>query len=203
MKSAIAHEALDRVPYLINFTRDAEPIIRKAYMRWPGVIDPGSRTDQIVCLTDLLATIAEIVGHDLPVSAAEDSVSLMPLFRGSGEAVRDHVVHHSIDGKFAIRDQKWKLVLCPGSGGWITKDAEAASEGLPLAQLYDMESDPEEQHNLELERRDIVRDMLGELQRIVAAGRSTPGENQLNDVEVDIWKLDTMPGVDAFVLDDY
>ena len=172
-------------------------------VRWPGVIEPGSTTDQIVCLTDFMATIAEIVGHELPDSAAEDSVSLMPLFEGPDTAFRDNVVHHSIDGKFAIRNQKWKLVLCPGSGGWTKNDAEAASEGLPLVQLYDMEQDAEELHNLETERRDIVHDMLGELERIVADGRSTPGKKQTNDANVDIWKLDTMPGVDAALLDDY
>jgi arylsulfatase A len=150
-----------------------------------------------------MATIAEIVGHELPDSAAEDSVSLMPLFEGPDTAFRDNVVHHSIDGKFAIRNQKWKLVLCPGSGGWTKNDAEAASEGLPLVQLYDMEQDAEELHNLETERRDIVHDMLGELERIVADGRSTPGKKQTNDANVDIWKLDTMPGVDAALLDDY
>ena len=37
----------------------------------------------------------------------------------------------------------------------------------------------------------------------VLDGRSTPGEHQENDVDVDIWKLETMPSVDASVLDDY
>ena len=53
-------------------------------------------------------------------------------------AIRDHVVHHSISGKFAIRDQRWKLVLCPGSGGWTLSDADAVRDGHPLIQLYDM-----------------------------------------------------------------
>ena len=167
------------------------------------MIEPGSESDQIACLTDFVATIADFMGADLPYSAAEDSVSLLPLLRGDDQPIRDHVVHHSISGKFAIRNQKWKLVLCPGSGGWTKNDAEAAAEGLPLVQLYDMESDPEELHNLEAKRRDMVRELLGELNRIVVSGRSTPGENQPNDAEVDIWKLDTMPGVEVSALDDY
>ena len=156
-----------------------------------------------MCLTDLTATIAAIVGDDLPDSAGEDSASLLPLLRGENRAVRESVIHHSISGKFAIRDQRWKLVLCPGSGGWTKRDDEAAAEGLPLVQLYDMTSDPEERHNLESDRRDVVRRMLAELKRIVAAGRSTPGENRSNDTDVDIWKLHTMPGVEPAVLDDY
>ena len=140
-----------------------------------------------------MATVADIIGDTLPDSAAEDSVSLLPLLRGEDRAVRERVIHHSISGKFAIRGRRWKLVLCPGSGGWSKRDDEAAAEGLPLVQLYDMESD----------QRDVVRRMLGELRRLVAAGRSTPGESQSNDVEVDIWKLHTMPGVEPAMLDDY
>jgi arylsulfatase A len=171
--------------------------------RWPGVIDPGTSSDRVVCLTDLLATCAEIVGTTLPDTAAEDSFSLMPLLRGEDAAIRDYVVHHSIAGKFAIRDGNWKLALCPGSGGWTKNDAEAASEGLPLVQLYDMESDPEEQNNIERAHPEKVREMIATLKKIVNDGRSTAGPAQENDVEVDIWKLHTMPGVEPSALDDY
>ena len=116
--------------------------------RWPGVIRPGSACDQLACLSDLLATCAAIVGADLPEDAGEDSVSLLPLMRGSDAPVREHAVHHSIQGKFALRDGRYKLVLCPGSGGWAKNDAEAAAEGLPLVQLYDMEKDRTEMNDL-------------------------------------------------------
>jgi hypothetical protein len=45
--------------------------------------------------------------------------------------------------------------------------------------------------------------MVARLKQIVADGRSTPGPRQANDAPVDIWKLDTMPGVDPASLDDY
>jgi arylsulfatase A len=171
--------------------------------RWPGVIEPGTKSNQLVCLADLLATCVNIAGGNLPDAAGEDSVSWLPLFKGTDEAVRSHVVHHSIQGKFAIRDRQWKLVLCPGSGGWSKNDAEAAEEGLPLVQLYDMDIDPEEQHNLHDKHPEKVREMITLLESIVAEGRSTPGENQENDVEVDILKFNTMPAADEKALDDY
>lgn len=171
--------------------------------RWPGVVPAGSRCGELVCLSDLMATCAEIVGETLPADAGEDSVSMMPLFGRAGRATRDHVVHHSIDGKFALRTGRWKLVLCPGSGGWTMRDAEAARAGLPLVQLYDMAADPGEQLNLQAERPERVREMVALLKRLVADGRSTPGPRQANDVPVDIWKLDTMPGVAPAALDDY
>lgn len=171
--------------------------------RWPGVIRPGSECDQLVCLADLMATCAELLDDTLPDNAGEDSVSMMPLLGATGATNRHTVIHHSITGKFAIRDGRWKLVLCPGSGGWTQNDAEAAREGLPLVQLYDMQTDPGEQQNLHAENPQRVKDMIAILKQLVAEGRSTPGAHQENDVAVDIWKLDTMPDLDPRVLDDY
>ena len=94
-------------------------------------------------------------------------------------------------------------MLCPGSGGWSLPDDQAAQAGLPLVQLYDMHQDPAESDNLQAKHPDRVKAMLQLLKELVAAGRSTPGPLQKNDADVDIWKLDTMPGVDTAVLDDY
>ena len=135
-----------------------------------------------------MATCAEIIGSDLPGDAGEDSVSMLPLFRQVGPSARKTVVHHSIFGKFAIRDGRWKLVLCPGSGGWSHNDAEAAREGLPLVQLYDMQVDPGETRNLQAEHPDKVRELLALLKKQVTDGRSTPGPHQENDVPVKIVK---------------
>ena len=64
--------------------------------------------------------------------------------------LREAVIHHSINGMFAIRQGSWKLELCPGSGGWAEpKDPAARKQGLPEVQLYDMTKDEGEQHNLE------------------------------------------------------
>ena len=95
-------------------------------------------------------------------------------------------------------------MLCPGSGGWTGPiDRDAAAEGLPLVQLYDMQADPGEATNLQAEHPERVKTMLALLKQLVADGRSTPGAPQANDVPVDVWKLDTMPSVDPQVLDDY
>ena len=170
--------------------------------RLPGVIKPGSECNQLVCLVDLLATCADLLGVELTDSEGEDSVSWLPLLEGKDAPVRSHIVHHSLQGKFAIRDEKWKLVLCPGSGGWSKSDAEAAEEGLPLVQLYDMENDPAERKNLQAAHRDRVTAMISLLEKAVTDGRSSPGQRQKNDTEVDIWKFHTMPGTDGNWLDD-
>jgi arylsulfatase A-like enzyme len=167
-------------------------------VRWPAQIHPGTRCDQLVGLNDWLATCADLVGATLPGNAGEDSVSLRPLFTDSTRPVRDHLVHHSINGKFAIREGDWKLLLCPGSGGWASpKDDEAVRQGLPLVQLYNLRDDVGEQHNRQAEQPERVRRMVDRLRQIVADGRSTPGPRQANDAEIDLWKRKTLPGVTA------
>lgn len=171
--------------------------------RWPDLIKAGSVSHQLVSLSDLMATCADMMGECLPDSAGEDSVSMLPLFKDPAFPIREHIVHHSINGKFAIRDNRWKLVLCPGSGGWTYPDREAVKDEMPFVQLYDMKNDPGEKTNLRESDPERVRAMVSLLKSLVANGRSTPGEIQSNDVEVDIWKLDVTPGVGPEVLDDY
>lgn len=157
--------------------------------RWPGVVAPGSACGQLACLTDLMATCADLASARLPDDAGEDSVSILPLLRGEDRVVRQAVVHHSITGRFAVRDGRWKLVLCPGSGGWTApRDEVAAQQGLPPVQLYDMEADPGETTNLQEEHPEVVARLAGLLERASAEGRSTPGARQANDVPVDIYK---------------
>ena len=152
--------------------------------RWPGKIKPGSRSDDIICLTDLMATSAEILGAELPDNAGEDSVSILPLLLGTAKTpIREAVVHHSINGNFAIRQGQWKLVLCPDSGGW-SKDAPVKTP----AQLYDMSKDVGERTNEYTQHPDIVSRLTKLLEKYAADGRSTPGPPQKNNVPVAIWR---------------
>ncbi len=81
-------------------------------VRWPGRVPAGTRSDDIICLTDFLATCAKIVGEKLPDNAGEDSVSILPdLLQNARKPVREAVVHHSIEGLFSIRQGNWKLEL--------------------------------------------------------------------------------------------
>jgi arylsulfatase A len=172
------------------------------FVRWPGKVKAGSQNAQLICHTDFMATCAEILGIKLPDTAAEDSVSLLPALlgdagtpvRGDSEqtgvsASRQSVIHHSINGRFAVREGRWKLCLCPGSGGWGKPgDAEAAKQGLPAVQLYDLSTDIAETKNLSAEHPDIVAKLTKHLETSIANGRSTPGAKQANDVEIIIFK---------------
>lgn len=156
---------------------------------WKGIIAPGSETDALTCLTDVMATAADIVGAKYPESEAVDSVSLLPVLKDATKSVRETVIHHSISGKFAIRDSSWKLLLTSGSGGWGSpKDNEATKNGLPPAQLYQLDEDIGEAVNLAEKNPEKVNEMRALLEKQVTAGRSTPGDPQENDTEIEIDK---------------
>ena len=157
-------------------------------VRWPGQVRPGTRCDQLLCLTDLLATCADLLKAELPSEAGVDSVSFLPALRGTADKpLREAVVHHSINGSFAIRRGNWKLALCADSGGWSSpRPNSAEARGLPDVQLYDLASDIGEQHNVQAQHPDVVASLTALLEEYVADGRSTPGPVQSNDAKIQI-----------------
>ena len=161
-------------PDLIGKKRDAwegghrEPFIA----RWPARIEAGATSDQTVCLTDLTATAADIVGYDLPANAAEDSYSILPALTGEAAGpIREATVHHSVQGMFAIRQGDWKFIdgQGPGSNQW-----DGPEPGDPPGQLYNMAEDIGEQNNLYAERPDIVERLNALLERYKQQGYSRP-----------------------------
>ena len=159
-------------------------------VRWPGRVKAGATSDQLICHTDLMATCAEILGVAIPENAGPDSVSILPALLGKAtQPLREAIVHHSIEGEFSIRQGKWKLALCPGSGGWGKPgDADAMKLGLPVVQLYDMSTDIAETKNLQAQHPDVVAQLTQLLKKYVDQGRSSPGKKQANDVRVEIVK---------------
>ncbi|MBT3346219.1 MAG: arylsulfatase [Gemmatimonadetes bacterium] len=159
-------------------------------IRWPEQIAAGATSDQTVCLVDLLATCADILGDPLPDNAGEDSVSNLPIWRGqepdSGRGpgpdsgLREATVHHSIDGSFSIRAGRWKLEMCPGSGGWSPPRPGEETEDMPPIQLYDLEADIGEGTNVQDQHPDVVERLQNLLTKYVEEGRSTEGAPQVN-----------------------
>lgn len=158
--------------------------------RWPGRIRAGAKADQTICLTDFMRTAADILNVKLPHNAAEDSVSLLPVLLGRANApVREATVHHSINGSFSIRQGRWKLEFCPGSGGWSPpRPGQQDTSNLPLIQLYDLETDIGEKNNVQAQHPDVVKRLTALMEKYASDGRSTPGQPQANATAVDIWK---------------
>ncbi len=158
------------------------------FVRWPGKVKLGAEAKALACHTDILATCAEAIGAKLPDDAGEDSVSLLPALGVSKGPVREGLVVHSVNGSFGVREGKWKLCLCAGSGGWSAPRPGKDEAGLPAVQLFDLEKDVGEKLNLQDKNADAVARMTKQLEKWVAEGRSTPGKPQKNTTPVEIRK---------------
>ena len=159
-------------------------------VRWPARVKAGTLSQQLLCLTDFMATAAEIIGAKPPDNAAEDSVSFLPALLGTAKAsLREALVHHSINGSFAIRQGNRKLALCRESGGWSDpRPGTPKATALPPVQLFDLDKDIGEQINVQDKHPEVVARLTKLLEKYVADGRSTPGTPQQNAVPIQIVK---------------
>lgn len=144
--------------------------------RWPGRIPAGTTNDEIICLTDLMATCAAIVGAKLPENAAEDSFNILPALSGQklNKPIREAIVHHSSIGIFSIRQGKWKLILGLGSGGFTKPQRIEPEPGGPAGQLYNLEDDLAESNNLWSKHPEIVERLTKLLEKYKEQGRTRP-----------------------------
>ncbi len=151
-------------------------------VRWPGEIAAGASSDQLICLTDVMATLADVAGVSLPDEAAEDSASLLGVWRGEQqEPVHDYVIHQGFGGDryLAIRQGDWKLLAHQGSGG-NTYDRHPRLKAYQLpddapqaaGQLYNLANDPDEAHNLYDAHPEQAAALERLLKESLASGRS-------------------------------
>ena len=85
----------------------------------------------------------------------------------------------SMRGRSTVRSGLWKYIPAPGSGGW----GSGGDQSQPV-QLYNLAEDLGETKNLAAAMPDKVTEMKALLEKLITDGRSTPGAQQKNDVEV-------------------
>lgn len=149
-------------------------------VRWPGVVEPGRIANELVSQIDLMATLAAILGLDLPREAAEDSHNLLPLLRGVSNAkgIRRAHVHNTRANHYAIRQGNW--VLIDAKSGQVTKvpkwfDRANDYQANPHpAALYNLRDDIAERKNRIEEFPEKAAELRALLQRIRAQGYSAP-----------------------------
>ncbi len=161
--------------------------------RWPGKIPPGTVSEETMCHVDLIATVAAILGEKLPDNAGEDSVNVLPVLLGEklSAPVREATVHHSAQGKFAIRKGDWVLIDAPsgddngarGEPQWL-KDQRSYTLHSHPGELFNVREDVAECYNHFAEKPELVRVLKTLLEKYKREGRSTPGTPQPNDGEI-------------------
>lgn len=134
---------------------------------WPGHISVGLENSSLISLTDFMATFAEMTGQHIAQGQGEDSHSFWSILNGtSDQSSREDMVHHSSRNFYSIRHGGWKYIEGLGSGGFTDPAVIQPKEDGPTGQLYNVDSDQEEQVNLFSDRPDLVNQMAARLAEI-------------------------------------
>jgi len=142
------------------------------------------RSDALVRLIDVSPTILDVLGIEF--SEGLEGRSLLPLIKGDaqqnefvycesarGEPVRNREVLQGMQGKqFAIRSKKWKLIRAPKTTGIHYE-------------LYDLEQDPKELHNLIGKNIPIESELRTKLQQFVETYEASPSYRKALQEETD------------------
>ncbi len=141
-------------------------------VRWPGVVAPGSVSEELVLNLDYPETILDLVGSSVPEDMQGES--LVPLLKGEQVSnwrdafyYRYYFSHFETPAHFGIRTAGEKLIHFDGIDYW---------------ELYDLVSDPAEMKNLaddpgSSERVEALKKRLTELQESMGDVRSDIGDN--------------------------
>lgn len=142
-----------------------EPAVRTALMmRQPGVIPAGRTTSALVELIDLVPTVLELAGISIPRNV--QGLTLKSLIEGKTNRHRGRVIaEYSGNDEAMLRTERWKLIYSLGQRRRMDGYELDLPRTSPVIQLYDLESDPEELHNLarSTEQAARVEGMIAEL----------------------------------------
>ncbi len=150
-------------------------------VRWPGKVKSGTISTQLTSLTDVMATVASIIGSELPENAAEDSYNMLPAWLNEDEPpIRPYLLVQAFAGKrtLSIRRDQWKYLDHRGSGGNDYDKGGLQSFSLPETtpktpgQLYNLETDPGETTNFYFKHPKIVIELKALLDKSINEGRS-------------------------------
>jgi arylsulfatase A-like enzyme len=145
-------------------------------VKWPGQIEPNTVNEHQICLTDMMATFSELVGHELAEDEGEDSFSILTLLKtGEQTDKRPPILYNTPRGKLGIRKDEWVFIDAP-AGGRNEPDWFLEERGIEIhdqkVELFNLEKDPGQTKNLALEYPQKVAELKLELDKMVAQGNS-------------------------------
>ncbi|MBT4798307.1 arylsulfatase [Akkermansiaceae bacterium] len=149
-------------------------------VKYPGVTMAGTVNDALVSQIDIMATLASVVGYDLPdKNAAEDSHDLLPLLKGEVKSIRTSHIHNTFDHTWAFREGDWVLVT--GKSGhhsrvtkeWLKKHDYPKTES-KQSRLFNLREDIGQRNDLAAKHPEKVKAMEASLARIREQGYSAP-----------------------------
>ncbi|HBJ86031.1 MAG TPA: arylsulfatase [Verrucomicrobiales bacterium] len=144
-------------------------------VRWPGVVPAGKVNDGLISQIDLFATIASIVGSNIPAGSAEDSFNQLALIKGAGPSARATVVHNTNPNGYALRHGDWVLIEAKTDGvskvpAWFDEANGYTAKTQP-GELYNLRDDLSQQHNLHAEKPEKVAELKALLAKVREKGQ--------------------------------
>jgi len=131
-------------------------------VRWPGRVGEREVCQRTVCFTDVLPTLADVVGVPLPTGTARDGYSIAPVFADPAASTGREVTVLKSDAS-VIRSGRWKLITHLGSGGFSKPRRIDPEAGGPEGQLYDLDADLGETRNRAQEEPELASELREEL----------------------------------------
>ena len=123
-----------------------------AVLRWPGKIEPGTKTETIATAYDVMSTIAEATGIRAPKN---DGRSFLGSLIGKPVRNREYAYFEYPEASVmqAIIYSRYKAIRPK-----LNQDAAAI-------EIYDLQSDPNETIDLASQRPDLVKEALADMAR--------------------------------------
>lgn len=169
-------------------------------VRWPGRIEPGSVSDQLISNVDMLHTCAALTGQVLGPSDGPDSFNVLPaLLEDPIEHIRDHLLLTAFKGThLALRQGDWVFISGQGGGGFSGNKPGEHLLGGPAAlkfagdlnsdvidgklrpnaarfQLYNLKSDLTQSQNLYVHEHDLGEQLHARLEMMKHGHGTRPG----------------------------
>lgn len=139
-------------------------------VRWPGVVSAGRVSNELLSQIDLHATLAAVVGAEVPENSGDDSLNQLELWKGTGPGVRTSLVHNTNANGYAIRKDDWVLIDHKTGGvsavpAWFDEQNGYTANTQP-GELYNLKDDLSQKNNLYGSMPDKVKELQEELKRI-------------------------------------
>jgi arylsulfatase A len=117
-------------------------------VKWPEKVKKGTKSNHISAFWDVLPTLADITGAELPENI--DGISFLPELMGKKQKQHEFLFweFHEQGGKMAVRMGNWKAVQTS-----INNDPKGDIE------LYDLQVDPGEKNNVASSNQEITEKM--------------------------------------------
>jgi arylsulfatase A-like enzyme len=154
-------------------------------VKWPGFVKAGAVSHEVINQVDIMRTLANIIGAEIPNDAAVDSYNLLPVWKGESykKPLREATVQNTYEERYALRQGDWLLInsfsgehsKAPDwyntNNAYIRYDKDSG-EGL----LFNLKEDVSQKNNLFEKHPEKVAQMRDLLKKYRNSGRSVAAQ---------------------------